>query len=456
MPKGKIVRSFLLTITASGLFFLFSFSLAKILGAAEYGEIVYYLSFVNIIVIATGLNHPSLYMGSKIIDSNDNTFSLFFTYHLILFTLLSPPLYYLLLWFVEDSSIVALILLIAFFTVILKSAALEYNSNKDVENSIKIATLYPRVLLIVLFGGAIVLHVNTPTIYLLSFLLATLFFFLVVLARFKPKLYLQGSLAKRAWKFYVLGIVGTTFGHLAQIAQKHFGGYEQVGTLAVVLLFFAGLGLINDLLVKFILPAMHQHYKEHQLKKIAQLYQSNTLLVTLLIAPLLLFLTFYIHAVANLLGSGYSFLPLYFYVLVGGYSFDLLTGITGNILRTTGHEKLEIYNELARLSVGILSLYVLQNNDYSVVVAILLSTLVYNLLKLFEVYYLFKFLPFSAKKLGGIVVFLSLLGGLHYCFLHFYSSHICYTLELLLFVGTYLAVYKYITANKTLLKGYLL
>ena len=452
--KRKIFNSFFLTLISSGIFFLFNFIIAKVIGANSYGQIAYFVSFISIISIITGLNHPSLYMGNKITKDDKNTFSLFFTIETLLYLILLIPIYLVLSNFIQDIYTIYLILSIAYLIVILNSAGLEYNSNNDIVNSIKISSLYPRILLVSFFTFMILIDYNKAIYYLISYLLANLMIYIYILIKFKPKFYLKKAIFKRAWKFYLLGILGTTFTHIAQILQKEYGSYEQVATLAIVLLFFAGLSLISSVLIKFILPIMHEYYKNNQIEKIGEIYSNNTLLVTMLILPIVIYLLFNIYDISYLLGNGYELLPIYFYILIIGYIFDLLTGITGNILRTTENEKFEIYNELSRFIFGLGFIYIFRDNTYGIAIAIALSMIIYNVLKFIEVYYLFKFIPIRKKQFLYIATQASALSISLYFILMIDNIYIKYLLQLSVFGVVYIGIFQFIKSNKILLQGY--
>ena len=452
--KNKLINSFFYTILSSGIFFSFNFFIAKIIGANNYGQIVYYLSFINIIVIIVSFNYAALYMGNKITKDDKNTFSLFFTIETLLYLILLIPIYLVLSNFIQDIYTVYLVISIAYLVVILNSAGLEYNSNNDVVNSIKISALYPRILLVSFFTIMILIDYDKAIYYLISYLLANLIIYIYILIKFKPKFYFKKEILKRAWKFYLLGILGTTFTHIAQILQKEYGSYEQVATLAIVLLFFAGLSLISSVLIKFILPIMHEYYKHNQIEKIGEIYSNNTLLVTMLILPIVICLLFNIYDISYLLGSGYELLPIYFYILIVGYIFDLLTGITGNILRTTENEKFEIYNELSRFIFGLGFIYIFKDNTYGIAIAIALSMIIYNVLKFIEVYYLFKFVPIHKKQFLNIVILVSILSISLYFILMIDSIYLKYSLQLGIFSLVYIGIFQFIQSNKQLLQGY--
>jgi len=452
--KNKLISSFSFTLLSSGLFFIFNFSIAKVLGADIYGEIVYYLSFIQILVLLIGMNYTSLYMGNRITNGDKNTFSLFFSLHSMLFLLISIPAFLILYNFFQTMEERILILVISYLTVFITMVGLEYNSNKNVSNSILFSMLIPRILLISFFSILIFLNQATSINYLYVYVVAYLLLFIYFIYIFKPSWYIKKEIFARAWKFYLLGIIGTSFGYIAQILQKKYTGYEELATLAIVLLIFSGLNLVGTVLVKFILPKIHEYYRQKEFDKIGEIYAQNTFIVLMIITPILLVLIFNIEKISYILGDGYRLLPNYFYILLIGYIVDLFTGITGHILRSTENEKYELFNETARMFFGLLLIYIFRDNAFGVVIAIAFSMVIYNLLKYVEIFYLFSFFSIKREDLKVVFNFVVLLSLALFMlsYIKIMIIYICFNILILLLC--YLLIFRYFKARQRLLKGY--
>jgi len=452
--NNKLISSFSFTLLSSGLFFIFNFSIAKILGADIYGEIVYYLSFIQILVLLIGMNYTSLYMGSRITNGDKNTFSLFFSLHSMLFLLIFIPAFFILHNFFQTIEERILILAISYLTVFVTMVGLEYNSNKNVSSSILFSMLIPRMLLISFFSILIFLNQATPINYLYVYVVVYLLLFIYFIYRFQPFWYIKKDIFTRAWKFYLLGIIGTSFGYIAQILQKKYTGYEELATLTIVLLIFSGLNLVGTVLVKFVLPKIHEYYRQKEFDKIGEIYAQNTFIVLMIIAPILLVLVFNIEQISYILGDGYSLLPNYFYILLIGYIVDLFTGITGHILRSTENEKYELFNETARLFFGLLLIYIFRDNAFGVVMAISFSMVIYNLLKYIEVFYLFSFFSIKRDDLKVIFIFVVPLSILLFMLSYIKIMILYISFNILTLLLCYLLIFRYFKAREKLLKGY--
>jgi len=452
--KRKLAGSFLFTALSSGLFFLFNFALAKILGAEVYGEIVYYISFINIMALVIGISHPSLYMGSRIGEEQKHTFSLFFTIETLLFTVFALPAFFIISSYVEQTSAVLFIMFIAYFLVIIFAFGLEYNANEKVSTSILVSTLLPRVTLISLFTVFILLGHGVPMYYLYAYFGSTLLFFTFAVSKMRPKFFMEKKILSRAWKFYLIGIIGTSFTYVAQILQKEYGSYAQLATLSVTLLFFVGLSLVGTVLVKFLLPKIHAYYRDGKIDKIAEIYADNTQFILLLILPLLTVLIVNMEEIAKMLGSGYEMLPGFFYILSIGYFVNIVTGMTGNLLRATHNEHFEIYNETGRMIFGLGLIFWLKDYQYGIAVAISISMIVYNLLKYIEIYYLFRFVPLRRDNILKIVFPASVFLVLLYAIENIGMIWIKFILDILLVAMVYGMIYRYILTNPHILKRY--
>jgi len=451
--KKKIASSFGLTLLSSGLFFGFNFLIAKILGAEVYGQISYYLSFIQILILVISFNYAALYMGNKITREDENTFSLFMSVESISLLVIVSPAYFILYNYIPDSTLVILMILIAYFSTLTSLIGLEFNSKKEIPQSILYSTLLPRALLAVIFLVLLSIGLATPK----SYLYTCLFTFIVItgyfLFKFHPKFYLKKEFFHRAWKFYLLGIIGASFKPLANILQKEYYGYSEVANLSLALLFLAGFYLIGSVLVKFVLPKIHEAWRDKDLEYIEMLYSNNTTLEVLLISPIVVFFLLNMEIIVSFLGSSYNLLPMYLLILMIGFLPDLFTGITGNLLRATENEKYEIFNEIIVLSSGLGLIYLLREYQYGVVLAIAISSFLYNISKFLEVYIVLKIKPFNVKKLFLLTGYILLL-TLIFKFLSLIEDlYIKLFLDSLVMVVIYIMNYK-IIMKTNLLRGF--
>jgi O-antigen/teichoic acid export membrane protein len=413
--KAKLLGSFGYTIAASGLFFVFNLFLAKYIGAEDYGKITYYLSFVQIVSLLISFNYAALYMGNKITRGDNNTFSLFVSMETLVFFIIFFPGYFIIDSYVADNEITLLILLCAYFLTMVSVVGLEYNANKKVSQSILYSLLIPRVLLVFLFVLLIIIGVATPKGYLYIYLLSVSLVFGYFIFYLQLKFYIKKEIFSRAWKFYLLGVIGSSLSYIAQIYQKEYGSYEELASLAIALLFISGLSLTGGVLNKFALPKIHEAWKDKDIKYLNSIYKTHTYLSSMINIPIFLFLLIFIEYISKYMGDGYTSLQMIFYILSVGYIVDLLTGITGTILRATEHEYIEIYNEIFRFVVGIGLIFILSYKHFGVVYAISISMVAYNIAKFVQVYRLFKIKPFDMDSFRDLILYVGIFGILLWC-----------------------------------------
>jgi O-antigen/teichoic acid export membrane protein len=452
--KKKVFKSFAIAILSLGLSFSFNLFIAKWLGAEQYGKISFYLSFVQLFILAISINYAALYMGNRIIYDDSRSFCLFFTIHSLLFLTFVLPAFILIDYFIVDHEAVILILLIAYLSIVVETAGLEFNTQKDVVGSILISSLTPEVLLIFCFTILIFLNIESAKGYLYASLLSMFLVFGYVVYKFKPKFYIKKKRFHRAWKFYILGIIGSSFIYLAQVFQKEYGGYAQLASLSISLFILVLLGLTSSIMIKFALPAAHHYWKERNLKDLATLYINNTMIELIISLPLFLFVAVNIDLIASMLGKGYEMLPTIFYILSIGFLMDAFTGITGTLLRATEHEKYELYNQLLRLISGLGLIYFLKDYQYGIVIAITVSMVLFNVVKIFEIYYLFGFVPLTRKHIFHIISFVFPLSLILFGLMQIEDYYWRSVFNLITFGLTSFFIYAYIEKNHYLLEGY--
>jgi hypothetical protein len=147
-------------------------------------------------------------------------------------------------------------------------------------------------------------------------------------------------------------------------------------------------------------------------------------------------------------------LPEFFYILSIGYFINIVTGMTGNLLRATENEHFEIYNEIGRMVFGLGLIYWLKEYQYGVAVAISVSMIIYNLMKYFEIYYLFGFVPLRKDEVLKALLPASIFIVVLYAIDHIDILQIRVVLDILAVGLVYGIIYKYIQKNLDIIKRY--
>jgi O-antigen/teichoic acid export membrane protein len=268
-------------------------------------------------------------------------------------------------------------------------------------------------------------------------------------------LYFNFKILERAWKFYILGIVGTSYIYLAQIFEKEFGSFEQLATLSISLLILSGLNLFGTVLVKYILPKAHKFWLSRDMKSLSKLYNNNTFIEILVTLPIYIIILINLEYIAYLLGDGFNNLKVVFYILSFGYMIDLLTGITGTLLRVTENEIYEIWNEIIRFIIGMVLIFILKDYKYGVIVSISISSFIYNFIKFIEVYRVLGLTPLNKSQIKLLVKYFSIY--VVFLFLIIFSIDtilVTFVLELTTVLIFFYYVFKILIKDKTILGVY--
>ena len=450
--KNRLAVAILLTFLSSGLFFSFNFILAKVLGADKYGEIQYYLSFIQLISLSFSLNYASLYMGSKILKKDSKTLSLFLTTQSFLLLIVIIPLVFILTSYINSKITISFLIATSYLFVMMTTFSLEYNSDKKVVSSILTGSLISRLLLISFFSLFISLGYSYSQYYIYAYFISIVIVVCFSFYKLKPKLHFKLLPFSRAWKFYVLGVTGTSFTYIAQILQKEFYGFSQLAVLSLSILLLTGLGIWGSLLIKIILPHAHDLWERKDIAGISNIYGNNTYLELITILPVVILLLFNIKNISDILGSNYNNLEFTFYILSIGYLFSLITGITGTLLRVTENEHFELLNELVRLFSGLTFIYLLRQNTYGVAIAISASMTIYNLLKFIEIFHIFKLTPLTIKYSIDILKLLAITFVLLFGVSKIGNTFLFVLATIMSLVISYSYTYKLITNNVQLIK----
>lgn len=445
-------RLVFIVILSSSLSFIFNIVLAKFLGAKIYGEIQLYTAFIQIFLLFISLNYASLYMGNRIVRNDRNTFGLFISLQTLLFIILILPAYLIINIFLDDRVIIVLILILSYLLVLLTSVSLEFNALHKVFDSILIGSVAARLVHIVTFLLAVWMGSGNSKFYFITYLLSIALLLTYALYQLSPKLNISFEIFSRAWKFYTLGLIGGSFIYIAQILQKEFYDYEQLASLAIVLLIMNGLGMWSSLLIKITLPIAHQYWKSRKLDKLSYIYRSSTFLELVVVIPLFLLVSLNINNISNMLGVGYSQLPMFFYIISLGYIIEHVTGISGTLLRVTENENFELFNEIIRLIVGLLLIFLLSQYEYGIAVAIAISTIVYSALKFGELYYLFKMWPLNKKSFKQLLLLILVNFPILYLLATVKNIYIEVLLTLAFLCIIYYLIYNYILVRSKLIQ----
>jgi O-antigen/teichoic acid export membrane protein len=188
----------------------------------------------------------------------------------------------------------------------------------------------------------------------------------------------------------VLGFVGLTTGvGVFAIAQR----LSSMGTLL-----FLSVGNIST-------PMIADFYNHAEFEQLKRLYQTTTKWVLMFNIPLFLTFVFFSKPLLNIFGGDFTLGQSALIVLAVGNLVYTGTGIGANILDMTNHTKFNSANSAFMVVLTILTdlIFIPLWGVIGAAAASALSTVIVNLVCLFEVYYLLKIIPYGKDILKPII-----------------------------------------------------
>jgi O-antigen/teichoic acid export membrane protein len=180
-------------------------------------------------------------------------------------------------------------------------------------------------------------------------------------------------------------------------------------------------------------PVAADLYQKREIQRLGNMLKTSTRWVTYITVPLFLFLVFSSKEIMTLFGNEY--VPIGSTVLIilsFGQLMNCLTGGVGYTLTMTGKQNVELGNSfaLAMVSVSLNLLLIPQYGALGTAFASGSSTCVINVLRVIEIYILYKFSPFS-----GILLPILLPTICSVCILPFLTFDINYIFKLIINMG---------------------
>lgn len=153
-------------------------------------------------------------------------------------------------------------------------------------------------------------------------------------------------------------------------------------------------------------PIISELYDQGEYAQMGRVYQTTTKWTVTANLPLFLTMLLFPEPILAIFGKSFVSGTTALILVATAIMADISTGMCGNILDMTGHTGLKLFNSIIRLAMSLV-LSVLLIPDYGVVGAALVALIVVatvNVLRLVQVFVLFRLLPYDAsfiKPLGA-------------------------------------------------------
>ena len=152
-------------------------------------------------------------------------------------------------------------------------------------------------------------------------------------------------------------------------------------------------------------PVVAQLHDQGDMKQLGQLYQTSNKWAVLVQLPIVLLMVIYPAALLSIFGKSYLQAAPALVVLAITDLVQVGTGMGGVILDMTGHTRLKLLNSILRLGLylGLDLLLIPRWGIMGAATAVMAGEMIVNVLRLIQVYVLFKLLPYNRGFLKPLV-----------------------------------------------------
>jgi O-antigen/teichoic acid export membrane protein len=401
----KGIKSSVYHILGASIGFFLQFIVARLLGTTEFGRYNYFFglaSSISIIfsfgiafylpkVFQQSINKERLFSG--IIFSSGIIFVIFFVIFCYFYSpLISSTTDYIILFLLSW-----LLFVMGYYRSFLVGI---YSADK--------ASLYGNFLLRGLtLLGFIVLVLLFGTKYL-AILLALLFAHLIILSPFLIRTikYTRPNFQflKHASIFYFIQLFYMFFGEYAKVLQGEFLGLEAVAFLSISVVIGQMITLFGANFANVALPIFASAYKERNMSLLDKKFQETARINAFFVLPIFFFLIFNSDLVLGIFGAEYKEGNLILLFILSGSFINSFVGPNGSLLLMSGNEKWELLNGVIKFIIAFsISILLGKKFIWGIALGLAVSDIVVNLLKVIEVYYFFRIVPFNRNVVTYLI-----------------------------------------------------
>ncbi|MDW2056803.1 oligosaccharide flippase family protein [Vibrio sp. 506] len=380
---------------------------ASILGTEGYGKVNYVLGFVGSISIFFFFGYH--YYFSKFAYNDEGLKEIIskaiFTSSIIY--ILSLPVVFVFLKEKLPLSELILVLFLVFFTFLLEIVkSFEIAKGNTVKAS-RVKNFDTKVITLVFsFVFYCVGYISYYT-FLIAILVGFIFASMPgVISNFRfvaPSV----NIVKSASTFYLVQVTYFFYSYFSKVIQMEIGSASLLGILSISLVIGQAISMIGTNFANVVLPVFSKAFKDGDLELAGEKFREVARLNAYLSLPLLVIIIVKYDIILSFIGEDYLLKEsgiIVLFVLLGQF-VNSFVGPNGSVLLMSGNEKTEIINGLIKLCVGISSAYFLGADfGWGIAFSLFFSELIVNLVKLVQVYHLFKLLPYSFKELRYLIL----------------------------------------------------
>jgi len=217
--------------------------------------------------------------------------------------------------------------------------------------------------------------------------------------------------------FTILSVLGSSI--LMQIDSLMIAaklGLAQTGIYGTIFLIATALTYPYRSIQRISYPLVGRLWRNRDMKAVADLYTKTTLTMMIIGGGLILLLWGNIDSIFRFIPKEYSIARYSFYLLCFAKYFDMIMGLNGIIAVTSKKYKYDLYFLLflVILTIVLNLLLIPMYGITGAAMAAMISLVIYNLMRMFFVWYNFKMQPFNLDCLWVLLITIGTL-----CIIHF-------------------------------------
>ena len=389
----EFLFSLVFSVASAVLGFVFSFLAAKFLESDRYGQVQYYVSIANIVLVFLLFGSRNrIIRGIQFAENKKAEISRY--YILILITsAIILPFYFIIAYFLLNklgqnilliSCIYVLAILLAFAELVYSFfIGLNHNELKPL-----FAGIYVHAFFLILFG----VHYFTNSLqnfvdWYICYYIAGMLVFVVpalVISFRKTKFKFSKSELVSQLIFcatYICYNIKTTLGNV--IVGEAYEGFSIVGIISISTQIIAAAGLVSGIITFMAMPVFSKLHAMGEQEKMFKMFDMVTRLTCYINIPFFMAFAVEAHGVLALFGESYMGYDLTMTLLSISALVDCLTGPCQSILIMSGNERYDLYAALAQFAAYLITIAVLLNvTVYAIPIASLVAMVIANVIKM--------------------------------------------------------------------------
>jgi O-antigen/teichoic acid export membrane protein len=386
------------------------FYAAKVLGVVEFGEFNYFMGIANSIalIFSFGISFyfPKIF---QVTYDKKKLFSQFFYSFVIIFLVFFPICFILMKPNIDDNNDIFLLVTICFLIISIGYYRAFLIGVNKAHVSAKVNNFLLKLFVLVVFVIIYNFYDKSSHSLIYAVLICNLIILIPFLKNTLTKVRPSFSFIKGSILFYLIQLLYSFFNEYSKVLQSDLFNYEAVSYLSIALLLGQVLVIFGQNFANVSLPTFAKAYIDKDFDLMAYTFRSATRINAYFLIPVFSFFFLNSEFILSLIGENYVKGSLMLKFILCGTFIGSIVGPNGSVLLMTNKGMYELVNGILKIFIVILVLvFYAQNFIWGIAFSIAISEILINLVKSFELYYLYRIFPFN-KKEGFYLLFIFIL-----------------------------------------------